>query len=81
MAEIELESITAQHGKEYPHIYAYDDKESVPVQDRKWMPRFMSRERPVAETKILYVRVSSCDDVTIQSIKEKIRSNSSRGRR
>jgi hypothetical protein len=55
MAEIEPESLTVQHRNEYQRIYACDDKESVLIEDRKWMPGFMSREHPVAETKILYV--------------------------
>jgi hypothetical protein len=72
MAEIERENLKAQHGKEYHRIYVFDDRESVLVQDRKCMPRFMSRVHPARETKLLYVRVPSCDDATIQSIKDKI---------
>jgi hypothetical protein len=72
MTEIRIENLTAQHRNEYHYIYAFDDQESVLVEDRKWMPRFMSRDHPAPETKLLYVRVPSCDDATIQSIKNKI---------
>jgi hypothetical protein len=72
MAEIGIENLTPQHRNEYHHIYAFDDRESVLVEDRKWMPRFVSREHSAPESKFLYVRVSSCNSATIQSIKDKI---------
>ena len=74
MAEIGIENLTAQHRNEYHYIYAFDDNETVLVDNRNWMPRFMSRDHPAPETKLLYVRVPSCDDATIQTIRDKIAS-------
>jgi hypothetical protein len=72
MSEIEFENLASQNRNEYHRIYAYDDKETVLVEDRKWMPCFVDHDHPAPETRILYVRVQNCDDVTIRSIRAKI---------
>jgi len=72
MAEIGIENLTPQHRNEYHRIYACDDNESVLIEDRKWMPRFVGRDHPAPETKILYVQVASCDDETLQLAREKL---------
>ena len=70
MAEIELGRFTPQHGKEFPYIYAYDDRETVTVQALKLMPRFVGRDVSARETKLLYVRAPLCDEATIQAMRE-----------
>ena len=70
--EVELANLTPQHRNEYHRIYCCDDKESVLLEDRKWMPPFVGRDHPSPETKILYVRVPSCDDATLQLIRQKL---------
>jgi hypothetical protein len=72
MPEIDMESLTRQHGNEYHYIDAFDDERTVRVWGRKWMPRFMSADHSASETKILYVRARKLDDATIRSIKAKI---------
>lgn len=60
--EKELEQLTPYDRRVFQSIYLYDDKESVLVEDCKWMPPFVGRNHPVRETKILYVPVQSCDE-------------------
>jgi hypothetical protein len=72
MAEIESEHLTRQHRDKYHYIIAFDDNESVLLEDRKWVPPWMSADHPALETKFLYVRVQRCDEPTIQSLREKI---------
>jgi len=72
MAEIGIENLTPQYRKEFHRIYACDDNESVLIENRKWMPRFVGRHQAAPETKTLYVQVLSCNDETLQLAREKL---------
>ncbi len=56
-----LDELTPQDRRRYHRIDLYDDKESVSVEDRKWMPPFVARDHPASEFRILCVSVPSCD--------------------
>jgi hypothetical protein len=73
MAEIEIESLTALHRKEYDRIDVFDDERTIRAWDCKRMPRFMSADHPAIETKTLYVRVPKADEASIRLVEAKIK--------
>ncbi len=70
--EIRTEDLTEQHLREFDFVEAFNDRARVRVWESKRLPRFVAPDRPVKETKTLYVRLASLEDVDLQPLTTKI---------